>query len=103
MVSAQLAQVIPSTFHCTFSMLQILLQIYPFQEGGYATAKNILTTPLLSTVKFAYGNNLFAETIATNCQSVLEHDLPCRGHRISRKHGRRQNYFHTRTLCRTRR
>src|SRR5438045_8545693 len=48
MVSAQLAQVIPSIFHCTFSMLQIVLQNYQFIKGGFAEGENIMTTTLLS-------------------------------------------------------
>src|SRR5215471_14845451 len=46
MVSAQLAQVIPSTFQCTFSMLQTMLQIYRFIKGFFAVQENIMTTSL---------------------------------------------------------
>jgi hypothetical protein len=65
MVSAQLAQVMPSTFHCTFSMLRIVLQIYRFIKGGLHK-KNIMITSLLSGINFAYGHHLHIGPVAAD-------------------------------------
>src|SRR5947208_3409438 len=80
-------KLMPTIFHCTFSMLKILLQIYRFKNGRFVDHENILTTRLLRPVKFAYGNDLYTEANTPNCGSFLGDSFNGSCHRLPRKNG----------------